>query len=83
MSTPAGEKFRDRQVRSGQVSVLIRPVTYFHGPGESLKAMVYFEGGDLHILTPDDQQTLIKAVSAVRDLPSAGMASRMLALTGA
>ena len=38
-------------------------------PSESLKAMVYFDDGDLHTLTRDEKQCLIKAVSAVRDLP--------------
>jgi hypothetical protein len=38
-------------------------------PSESLKALVYFEGGDLDTLTQDERTTLIEAVSAVRDLP--------------
>lgn len=47
-------------------------------PSEALKAMVYFEGGDLHSLSLDDQETLIKAASMVRDLPSATIASSSL-----
>lgn len=38
-------------------------------PSESLKAMVYFEDGDLHTLTQVEKTTLVKAVSLVRDLP--------------
>jgi hypothetical protein len=38
-------------------------------PSESLKAMVYFEGGDLHLLSADDKSTLVTAVALVRDLP--------------
>jgi hypothetical protein len=50
-------------------------------PSESLKAMVYFEGGDLQTLTQDEKETLIAAASAVRDLPSVQIASRQLAFT--
>jgi hypothetical protein len=49
-------------------------------PSESLKAMVYFEGGDLHTLTQDEKETLIAAASAVRDLPHVEIVSRELAL---
>ncbi len=50
-------------------------------PSEALKAMVYFEGGDLrHSLSRADQETLIKAASSVRDLPSAAIASRALSM---
>lgn len=49
-------------------------------PSESLKAMVYFEGGDLHALTQDEKETLIAAASAVRDLPHVEIVSRELAL---
>lgn len=49
-------------------------------PSESLKAMVYFEGGDLHTLTQDEKETLISAASAVRDLPHVEIVSRELAL---
>jgi hypothetical protein len=49
-------------------------------PSESLKAMVYFEGGDLHTLTQNDREALIAAASAVRDLPNVEIVSRELAL---
>lgn len=38
-------------------------------PSESLKAMTYFEGGDLHLLTQDEKVKLVDAASEVRDLP--------------
>ena len=38
-------------------------------PSESLKAMVYFKGGDLHTLSQDEKNRIVEAVSAVRDLP--------------
>ena len=47
-------------------------------PSESLKALVYFEGGDLHVLSREDRETLIKAASTVRDLPSVRLAARCL-----
>lgn len=47
-------------------------------PSESLKALVYFEGGDLQTLLPEDKEVLIKAVSAVRDLPVVRIAARGL-----
>lgn len=47
-------------------------------PSEGLKAMVYFEGGDLHTLSPAEQQTLILAASSVRDLPVLRIVSRVL-----
>lgn len=55
-------------------------VMYGHDfqPSEALKAMVYFEGGDLQSLSPSDRETLIKAVSAVRDLPPVTIGSRSL-----
>jgi hypothetical protein len=49
-------------------------------PSEALKAMVYFEGGDLHRLSSGDQETLIKAASMVRDLPTAVIVSRALGI---
>jgi hypothetical protein len=38
-------------------------------PSESLKAMVYFDDGDLRTLTKSERAFLIQAVSAVGDLP--------------
>jgi len=50
-------------------------------PSEALKALVYFEGGDLrHSLSRTDQEALIKAASSVRELPSAAIASRALSM---
>jgi hypothetical protein len=49
-------------------------------PSESLKAMVYFEGGDLLTLTQSEKEALIAAASAVRDLPTVEIVSRELAL---
>ena len=49
-------------------------------PSESRKAMVYFEGGDLRTLPAADQETLIKAASAVRDLPRVDLIARELSI---
>ncbi|OOG65461.1 hypothetical protein B0E46_03710 [Rhodanobacter sp. B04] len=43
-------------------------------PSESLKAMTWFEGGDLQRLTDDEKRALIEAASAVRRLPHVEMA---------
>jgi hypothetical protein len=48
-------------------------------PSESLKAMTYFEGGDLHSLPEEDRNVLIAAASAVRDLPEVTPVSAVLA----
>jgi len=47
-------------------------------PGESLKAMVYFDGGDLQTLTEYERGCLIQAVSQVRELPVVGVISHIL-----
>ena len=47
-------------------------------PSESLKAMVYFQDGDLHTISQADKDILIKAVSAVRDLPKVEIISASL-----
>jgi hypothetical protein len=49
-------------------------------PSESLKALVYFEGGDLHTLSTEVRATLIKAAAAIRDLPRVVVAASELAL---
>jgi hypothetical protein len=49
-------------------------------PSEALKAMVYFEGGDLHNLSRDDQEALIKAAIVLRDLPPAAIVSYALSI---
>lgn len=46
-------------------------------PSESLKAMVYFEDGDLFTLTNDERKTL-HAASSVRDLPAVPILSKQL-----
>lgn len=47
-------------------------------PSESLKAMVYFEGGDLQSLTPKEKNALIAAAGSVRKLPQVHRRSREL-----
>jgi hypothetical protein len=47
-------------------------------PSESLKAMAYFQGGDLSTLTREEKSCLIKAVSEVRDLPEVAVLSQQL-----
>lgn len=47
-------------------------------PSESLKALVYFEGGDLDTLAAEEKQTLVRAVSAVRALPEVSIVSHVL-----
>lgn len=49
-------------------------------PSESLKALVYFEDGDLSTLTHDEKKILAQAVSAVRELPSVVVLSSHLGL---
>lgn len=50
-------------------------------PSESLKALVYFEGGDLHTLTLGEKATLIQAARAIRTLPQVVLTSHELALS--
>jgi hypothetical protein len=47
-------------------------------PSESLKAMVYFEDGDLRTLTKGERACLVNAASAVRDLPQVEILARQL-----
>lgn len=49
-------------------------------PSESLKALVYFNDGDLHTLTKAEKKTLVDAVKAVRDLPEVTL--RSISLSG-
>ncbi len=51
-------------------------------PSESLKALVYFADGDLQTLSKDERNTLVKAVSAVRELPEVVIASKRLTASG-
>lgn len=47
-------------------------------PSESLKAMTWFEGGDLETLTATGQAALIRAAGSVRDLPIVSLLSSRL-----
>ena len=49
-------------------------------PSECLKALVYFEGGDLNSLTQDEKDTLINAAKAVRKLPQISIISKKLSI---
>jgi len=50
-------------------------------PSESLKAMIYFEGGDLHLLMAEIKETLAKAVRGIRQLPQIKLAAKTLGPT--
>ena len=47
-------------------------------PSESLKALVYFDDGDLKTLTDDEKSTLVDAVKVVRNLPYVTLRSKSL-----
>lgn len=47
-------------------------------PSESLKALVYFNDGDLATLTAAEKAALVNAVKAVRDLPDVALVSKHL-----
>jgi len=47
-------------------------------PSESLKALVYFEGGDLDSLPETTRHLLIRAATAVGDLPSVPVVDKQL-----
>ncbi len=51
-------------------------------PAESLKAMTYFQGGDLNVLTAQEKRTLIEAARAVRELPQVVRQASELAMVG-
>jgi hypothetical protein len=51
-------------------------------PSESLKALVYFNDGDLKTLAASEKKTLIDAVKAVRDLPDVTLRSPYLSGRG-
>lgn len=51
---------------------------YNFQPSESLKALVYFQGGDLDSLLRPEKETLIKAVRAVRKLPTVKIVAHRL-----
>jgi Nucleotidyl transferase AbiEii toxin, Type IV TA system len=48
-------------------------------PSESLKALVYFNDGDLHTLTAAEKKTLVDSVKATGDLPAVALRSTSLA----
>lgn len=50
-------------------------------PSESLKALVYFNDGDLQTLSAAERKTLVDAVKAVRDLPDVALRSTSLSST--
>jgi len=47
-------------------------------PSEAIKALAYFEGGDLANLSASERQLLTRAVTEIRRIPVAGLASRSL-----
>ena len=47
-------------------------------PSESLKALVYFEGGDLDALYDDERTVLVSAVRAVKKIPPCVIRSKFL-----
>jgi hypothetical protein len=47
-------------------------------PSESLKALVYFEGGDLDSLSDDERTVLVSAVKAVKKIPPSIIRSKFL-----
>jgi hypothetical protein len=49
-------------------------------PSECLKALVYFEGGDLNTLSSETRESLVRAASAVRNLPVRAVVSARLAV---
>lgn len=49
-------------------------------PSESLKALVYFEGGDLDQLTTEERRVLTLAAGEVRDLPPAEIVAETLSV---
>ena len=49
-------------------------------PAESMKALTYFKGGDLKMITLRDRENLIEAVTQVRELPVSDIISHTLNL---
>ncbi len=47
-------------------------------PSEALKALAYFEDGDLDTIADSERRTLVEAVKRVRDLPEVTLLSRDL-----
>jgi hypothetical protein len=60
---------------------LAAAATMFHPtfqPSEAIKALTYFEGGDLATLGDGEKELLIRAVAQLRRLPVVGLTSRSL-----
>jgi len=51
-------------------------------PSEALKAMVYFEGGDLQLLTDRTKDGLLAAVQSISELPHVNLLSHHLSTEG-
>ena len=49
-------------------------------PAEAMKALVYFEGGDLRELSTEERRMLIHAVDAVRELPPVAILNKSLTI---
>jgi len=49
-------------------------------PSEALKAMIYFEGGDLHLLTDTTKDILLNAVRTISELPHVELSSHQLSI---
>ena len=49
-------------------------------PSECLKALTYFRGGDLELLTKETKDTLIQAATALHDLPQVHLQSSQLSV---
>lgn len=49
-------------------------------PSESLKAMTYFEGGDLGQLSQQERQVLIEAVKTVKAIPDVDILDHCLSI---
>lgn len=49
-------------------------------PSECLKALIYFHGGDLELLTTETKNVLIHAVAALHDLPEVSLLSSSLSI---
>jgi hypothetical protein len=47
-------------------------------PSEAVKALTYFEGGDLENLSARDKQTLVRSALPARRIPILGLTSRSL-----
>jgi len=53
---------------------------YAYQPSESLKAMTYFEGGDLRNVSQQERAVLIEAAKSVRTIPDIEIVDRRLSI---